>query len=265
MLIGILHSGPAGGLSERKALGTSSKRAKWLLWRQSLPHGRLFPSLHHSPILSFSSKSPGQPLILVPTAFERDALLASGCDQAIELCGFGPLAAAARAAELIQTSRPPHVLLLGIAGTYDEQALPIGSARRFASLGIWGVGAGYGADHKGPADMLPQWTHSAQGQPDAPIEQDLSTSAGTGRLVTVCAASASPTDADPIRARYPDALAEDMEAFAVALACKIQNVPFDCIRGISNLVGVRDKKRWIFRPALRAAWDLAQTEFGGPA
>lgn len=218
--------------------------------------------MHHPPILDYSS---GKPLTLVPTAFERDALLAMGCDQPMELCGFGPIAAAARAAQLIQASKPSRVLLLGIAGTYDEQTLPVGSARRFGSLGIWGVGAGYGSDHKGPADMLPQWTDHKEGGPDTPIEQDLSTSRGEGRLVTVCAASDSPADADPIRARYPDALAEDMEAFAVALACRIAHVPFDCIRGISNQVGVRDKKLWVFRPALQAAWDLAQSEFGDGA
>ncbi len=219
--------------------------------------------MHPSPIFDYSSESPSRPLILVPTAFERDALVSAGCDQPLELCGFGPIAAAARAAQLIQTAKPTRILLLGIAGTYDEHTLPTGSARRFGSLGIWGVGAGYGADHMGPADMLPQWPGSTQGQPTEPIEQDLTTVAGTGRLVTVCAASASPKDADPIRARYPDAIAEDMEAFAVALACKIQDVPFDCIRGISNVVGERNKDRWVLRPALQAAWDLAQSELGG--
>ncbi|MBL4770114.1 MAG: hypothetical protein JKY61_02955 [Planctomycetes bacterium] len=219
--------------------------------------------MHHSPIFDFSSKGPGKPLVLVPTSFERDALMAAGCGWPMQLCGFGVIAAAARAAHLLQSERPSCVLLLGIAGTYDEAALAIGSARRFGSLGLWGLGAGYGSDHLGPADMLPQWTIQNEGQPERPIEQDLSTSQGQGRLITVCAASAKPAEADPIRARYPDALAEDMEAFAVALACQIQDIPFDCIRGISNAVGERDKKRWVLRPALQAAWDLAQSEFGG--
>ncbi len=219
--------------------------------------------MHHPPIFDFSSKGAGLPLILVPTPFERDALMSAGCTWPMQLCGFGVIAAAAQTASLLGSERPSRVLLLGIAGTYDERALPIGTARRFGSLGVWGLGAGYGIEHLGPADMLPQCTIQIEGQPDRPIEQDLSTDRGQGRLVTVCAASAKPADADPIRARYPDALAEDMEAFAVAIACQTQNVPFDCIRGISNAVGERNKERWVLRPALQAAWDLAQVEFGG--
>ncbi|MFT5198695.1 MAG: futalosine hydrolase [Planctomycetota bacterium] len=248
-------------MSERKALGPSSKRVKGSPLPQTLPAVRLFPYMHPSPIFDFSSGSPDQPLVLVPTAFERSALQAAGCDWPIELCGFGVIAAAARAGGLLQAQRPSRVLLLGIAGTYDAQALPVASARRFASLGLWGLGAGSGEQHLGPADMLPQWTLEQEGQPDQPIEQDLTTHSGSGRLITVCAASASPAEADPIRARYPDALAEDMEAFAVALACRLHAVPFDCIRGISNVVGERDKSRWVLRPALEAAWKLAQTEF----
>ncbi len=235
---------------------------------QTLPRGRLFPDMHPSPIFHFSSQGPGpaetgQPLVLVPTDFERQALRSAGCDWPMELAGFGVIAAAARAASLLEARRPSHVLLLGIAGTYDGEALPVGSAARFAQVGLWGLGAGTGAGHQGPADMLPQW--AGQDGPDGiePINQDLTTHAGQGRLVTVCAASDSPSEAAPILERYPNAQAEDMEAFAVALACRLHDVPFDCIRGISNVVGDRDKNNWVLRPALEAAWRLAQSEFTG--
>jgi futalosine hydrolase len=176
----------------------------------------------------------------------------------MELCGFGVIAAASRSAALLQSLRPSRVLLLGIAGTYDVDSLPVSSARRFASVGLWGLGAGAGEAHTGPEQMLPQWTDDATGES---IEQELPTHGGLGRLITVCAASASTAEAQPIRQRYPDALAEDMEAFAVALSCRLAGVPFDCIRGISNPVGDRDLSRWQIRSALEAAWDLAQTEW----
>ncbi|MDF1836824.1 MAG: hypothetical protein P1V35_03050 [Planctomycetota bacterium] len=213
--------------------------------------------MHPSPIFDFSSPGPGAPLVLVPTGFERSALRAAGCDWPLELCGFGVIAAAARTATLLENLRPSRVLLLGIAGTYAPEVLPIASAARFGGIGLWGLGAGNGAQHLGPADMFPQWTCDDGN----PIEQDLATTAGKGRLVTVCAASDSPSAADPILVRYEDALAEDMEGFAVALACRLKDVPFDCIRGISNVVGDRDKNNWALRPALDAAWHLAQSEF----
>ncbi|MCA9000832.1 MAG: hypothetical protein KDB61_02835, partial [Planctomycetes bacterium] len=172
--------------------------------------------MHRPQKNDFSSKGPGAPLVLVPTAFERDALVDAGCPWPMELCGFGVLASAARAASLIAACRPCRVLLIGVAGTYDETNLPVESARRFGSLGLWGMGAGYGENHQPPSQLLPQWT-----DPAGPIEQDLATAGGTGRLVTVCAASDCPEDAAPILAHYPDAQAEDMEAFAVALACRL--------------------------------------------
>jgi futalosine hydrolase len=52
-------------------------------------------------------------------------------------------------------------------------------------------------------------------------------------------------------------VAEDMEGFAVALACRLVGVPLDIVRGISNDAGDRDKVRWQVPQALRAAADLA--------
>ncbi|NBP89418.1 MAG: futalosine hydrolase, partial [Planctomycetia bacterium] len=46
--------------------------------------------------------------------------------------------------------------------------------------------------------------------------------------------------------------AEDMEGFAVALACRLAGVPCQIIRGISNRAGDRDKAHWQIEPALRA-------------
>ena len=50
--------------------------------------------------------------------------------------------------------------------------------------------------------------------------------------------------ADVKKKRYADALAEDMEGFAVATACVIHSVPWVIVRGISNKAGDRDKENW---------------------
>ena len=81
-----------------------------------------------------SQLEPEGVLWLVPTAWERDRLLArwsqvdSGPPPSFQLCGFGPIAAAAVTASLIPAVRPARVCLVGLAGTYDDAALAIGTA-----------------------------------------------------------------------------------------------------------------------------------------
>ena len=77
--------------------------------------------------------------------------------------------------------------------------------------------------------------------------------------MTACAASASEADvADRLRL-FPAALAEDMEGYGVALACRMASVPLRIVRGISNTAGDRDKRRWRITDALEAAAALAGT------
>lgn len=215
-----------------------------------------------------------QHLILVPTEVERGLVvpvLAAACDAAIEseLCGFGPVVAAARAARLIAERRPTRVLLVGIAGRFSDR-LAIGAAYAFERVACHGVGAGSG-DAFLPAEALgwPQWP--GDGVDSAMrIAEVLSCSSGgpaaaprAGLLLSACAASASAAD---VRARlrlHPDAAAEDMEGFAVAAACRLAGVPFDIVRGISNTAGDRDPSHWQIDAACRAAASLAAMFLGG--
>ena len=59
------------------------------------------------------------------------------------------------------------------------------------------------------------------------------------------------------RGLFPDAAAEDMEGFAVALACRLAGVPLSIVRGISNTAGDRDPARWLVPEAVAAAAALA--------
>lgn len=212
-------------------------------------------------------------LVLVPTDLERRELagpLAAALGDAgrIELCGFGPVAAAALTAGLLARHSPERVLLVGLAGRLDER-LAIGSAHRFTSVACYGVGAGSGDGFETAGALgWPHWP----GEPgdsavaigdriecDARPATDLPASdlPGAGLLVTACAASASPAEAALRRTAFPGGVAEDMEGFGVALACRLAGVPFDIVRGISNTAGDRDKGRWQIGPALAAAADLA--------
>ncbi len=192
-------------------------------------------------------------LLLIPTAFERDALFgAEGVPDTmrVELAGLGPVAAAARAAQCIAESRPSRVVLAGLAGTFDPERLAIGSVTEFAEVAIDGIGAGEGESAVGlDALGFPQWEDDRGRVVD---RLPLDAIDASGVLLTVSAASADVAHAALRRRRVPDASAEDMEGFGVALACRLADVPLRIVRGIGNRVGDRDTSGWAIEPALAA-------------
>lgn len=207
---------------------------------------------------------PSTHLLLVPTAGERrvvEQAIGSAAAECLrlELCGFGPIAAAARAAHLLATVKPASVTLVGIAGAMDDR-LSIGQAYRFDEVVCYGVGVGSGDIFQSAAAVgWPQWPGEVSvGQP-AVGDRIGRTDTTTGRvLLTACAASAGPADVALRRRLHPDAVAEDMEGFGVALACELAAVPWTIIRGISNQAGNRDHSHWCIEPALEAAVALAR-------
>jgi len=213
------------------------------------------------------SVSLGSPtLILVPTEVELTRLADLGGfapgTGLVHLSGFGPVAAAARAAQLLAELRPRRVLLVGIAGAYDVEATPIGSALEFDEVALHGVGAGEGERFQGPPALgFPQWPGSP-GTTTHPVTDSLPLFAtkarANGTLLTTCAASSTAEEAERRRALFPAASAEDMEGFAVALACALAGVPLRIVRGVSNAVGDRDPANWRIPAALAAALELAK-------
>jgi futalosine hydrolase len=55
-----------------------------------------------------------------------------------------------------------------------------------------------------------------------------------------------------LRGRYPDAVAEGMEGFGVAVAAAAAGIPFAELRTISNPIGPRDRAAWRIPDALAA-------------
>ena len=204
-------------------------------------------------------------LLLIPTDLERRRFLdrgglPPGLAQ-VELCGFGPVAAAARGAELIARLRPARVLLVGIAGAYDTVTHPVGEAFEFAEVAVEGIGVGSGAELMSPPDLgFPQWPGSDVGAGGQRIDVRLPLASGESDgplLLTTCAASAHDAQAALRRAHFPEACAEDMEGFGVAMACSLAGVPLRIVRGISNQVGDRDSSHWRIPGALASARRLA--------
>ena len=200
-----------------------------------------------------------QTLVLVPTEIERRHLAAQpgfGADAPCELCGFGPVAAAARAASLIALHKPERVILTGIAGTFDPAGLPVGTAAIFPRVIMHGVGIGVASGFVSAATLgFQHWPKPGSGPEgsdelvvDAPVPP------AAGQLLTCCTGSASSEEARLRQDQYPNVVAEDMEGFAVALACRLAGVPLVIARGVSNEVGDRNHDRWQIPEALDAAW-----------
>lgn len=206
-------------------------------------------------------------LILIPTPMEMDQLQEvidppKHTEIAMQLCGLGPIAAAARAGNLISRYQPDRVLLIGIAGTFDAKRYPVGSAHRFSQTCCDGIGVGTGDSFMSASQLGWHQFAGADAQPE--IGDTLPLDSGfvhgipaSGTLLTCCSASDSATTAAARRKRFPDANAEDMEGYAVAMACNLANVPLQIVRGISNEVGDRNRAAWEIEKGIHAAAELA--------
>jgi futalosine hydrolase len=202
-------------------------------------------------------------LILVPTEFELKKLepqiaqSMAAVDSLIRVCGFGPVAAGIQTTHLLAKHKPAAAVLIGIAGALGTQ-MAIGSAASFSRIGCYGVGAGSGSEFQTFSEL--GWS-SERISPEQPIWGDVieldnaspSSSPAPGMLLTVCSASDGSADIVHRRTRFPQAIAEDMEAYSVAMACGLSDIPLTVIRGISNVAGDRNKANWKIAAALEAA------------
>ena len=199
-------------------------------------------------------------LFLIPTDFERQQVQAILADRhpeqvkrfRFQLCGFGPIAAAAKAMQLL-ASRPTKVVLLGIAGTYQVQRFPIGSATKFKNVICHGVGVGSGRQFVSAAEL--GWQQGDAIDDRIACAADPSTEPNCD-LLTVCSAADNVAEADIRLAKNPTAVGEDMEAFGVAMACQISGIVCEVIRGFSNVAGDRNQANWQIEPALASAVEL---------
>lgn len=205
-------------------------------------------------------------LILVPTSFElqhlrpvlEDAVWAASGTVAV--CGFGPIASGILTAELLARHKPDNVILVGIAGSYNSSA-EVGTAYSYSKIGCYGIGAGSGREFKTAGEL--GWSQFSDFDSGDSLNDTIEL-VGTGpkvasdrMLLTVCSASVSTSDVAERLSKFPQAVAEDMEAFSVAMACQESSIPLVVIRGISNIAGDRNKANWHVEAALKAAAELA--------
>jgi len=155
------------------------------------------------------------------------------------VCGFGLAAAGAGAAHAIAThprDAEAGIVLAGTAGTYDTTRFAIGTAVDAAAVRIDGIGA----NGAGPAEL---------GFAETDV---IALDGADGELLSVAEATATAAGAAARARRYPDAVAEEMEGYAVAVAASLFAVPLRIVRGASNLAGDRNHAEWRMADALAA-------------
>ena len=200
-------------------------------------------------------------LFLTPTEFERRKLGEVGTAEGlpaieVEVCGFGVVAAAAGATRLIDKHQPSEVILVGIAGRISPE-LQIGSAYEFTSVACYGIGAGSGSSFRDASELgWEQFGWSGE-------VLDLSSNSGQNlQLLTSCSITSSAKELEIRSAKVPAASAEDMEAYAVAWACRYAGLKLRVMRGISNSAGDRELSNWQVDKALLEVSKLLHRSFG---
>ncbi len=198
-------------------------------------------------------------LLLIPTALERERipieLRRAWLDRGdrIELCGFGLAVSGILAMQWIRRFQPTGVVLLGIAGSYSTELKP-GTACEFSKVSCHGIGVGGGDGFQSAGSLgWEQW-----GGPPG-IGETIHFSPGSDTQNELLSVTSASSDGDEVENKielFPSAIAEDMEGFAVAAACRLADVPLRIVRGISNYAGDRNHREWQIDNSLRSAMEI---------
>lgn len=188
----------------------------------------------------------------------------SGTDVVTLVSGIGEAAAAAATATACALD--PTIGLVvsaGIAGGFSTR-VPVGGVVIADRI----VAADLGAEEPGsPGARIPLTALGYEGgslDPDLEIVRRAAafTSAEVGTILTVSTVTASVERIDDFVRMHPEALAEAMEGYGVAVAAHAHGLPFLELRTISNPVGVRDPGDWDIDGALAALSDAMHELLG---
>ena len=187
------------------------------------------------------------------------------------VCGIGVVNAALALGRALQRADVAGVLNLGVAGSFDLAAHPLGGVRlveaeTWPEFGLLFSGQ-CAADARGLGFAL---NGAAVGDPDAIFERlawdapaelaRLGLAAGgfaRAESLTVSGVSADPQRALALAARFGAGL-ENMEGFALGYAARLSGLPFAQLRAVSNAVGARPPHCWDLPGALAALGLAAQ-------
>ncbi|MET8262913.1 futalosine hydrolase [Micromonospora arida] len=203
-------------------------------------------------------------LVVTAVPAEADAVRAGLTDPTVTVTpiGVGPAVAGAATARLLALAeaagRPYRaVVSAGVAGGFTGRAevgdTVLGTASIAADLGAESPDGFIPVDELG---MPPALLGAGSRVPAdlgllAALRAALPT-ATAGPVLTVSTVTGTTASTDELRRRHPEAVAEAMEGYGVAVAAAQAGVPFAELRTISNPIGPRDRDAWRLREALAA-------------
>jgi futalosine hydrolase len=165
--------------------------------------------------------------------------------------GLGAVNASHALTLLIERYFPESIVLFGIGGAYPSSGLKIGDIavaekEIYADAGVIDETGINGLEAIGiPLVKIRKRRFFNEFPLRTPDIKNLmpNTQVKKGIFLTVSAVSGSSGRAETLGSRF-NAVCENMEGAAAAHLCAIYGIPLTEIRGISNIAGVRDKRRW---------------------
>ncbi|WP_431728413.1 futalosine hydrolase [Verrucosispora sp. TAA-831] len=203
-------------------------------------------------------------LVVTAVPAEAEAIQAGLSDPTVAVVpvGVGPAVAGAATARLLALAegagRPYRgVVSAGVAGGFSGR-VPVGGT----VLGTRAVAADLGAESPDgfiPLDALGMPAELLGGGTSVPVDpalladlRDALPDATVGPVLTVSTVTGTAASTEELSRRHPDAVAEAMEGYGVAVAATHAGVPFAELRTVSNPIGPRDRGAWRMREALMA-------------
>ncbi|MBX7269411.1 futalosine hydrolase [Micromonospora sp. Llam7] len=208
-------------------------------------------------------------LVVTAVPAEAEAIQAGLADPTVAVVpvGVGPAVAGAATARLLALAeaagRPYRgVVSAGVAGGFRGRVAVGGTV-----LGTRAIAADLGAespdgfipvDELGmPPELLGGGTAVAADPGLLAVLRAALPTAVVGPVLTVSTVTGAAASTDALSRRHPDAVAEAMEGYGVAVAANHAGVPFAELRTISNPIGPRDRDAWRMRDALTALTSAA--------
>ncbi|MFF5172835.1 futalosine hydrolase [Micromonospora sp. NPDC000089] len=203
-------------------------------------------------------------LVLTAVPAEAEAVRAGLTDPTVTVrpIGVGPAVAAAATARLLALAeaagRPYRaVVSAGVAGGFTGR-VAVGDT----VLGTLSVAADLGAESPTgflPIDQLGMSPELLGGGPSIGADPQLLATlsaalpeATLGAVLTVSTVTGTAASTATLADRHPDAVAEGMEGYGVAVAAAQAGVAFAELRTVSNPIGPRDRDAWRMPEALAA-------------
>ncbi|MGI5525147.1 futalosine hydrolase [Micromonospora sp. CA-259024] len=203
-------------------------------------------------------------LVVTAVPAEADAVRDGLTDPTVTVTpvGVGPAVAGAATARLLALAeaagRPYRaVVSAGVAGGFAGRAAVgdtvLGTASIAADLGAESPDGFIPVDELGMPPALLGGGSLVPADPGLLAALRAALPAATiGPVLTVSTVTGTVASTEELRRRHPEAVAEAMEGYGVAVAAAQAGVPFAELRTISNPIGPRDRDAWRLREALTA-------------